>query len=78
MVDIKKLKIKSQNRKTLFFVNSTENLKKCAFLGPVNSISTFFFRFSEKYAILIDPSGHFVFYEIFCGSNFYNSFFPNS
>ena len=47
-----------------------KTLTKFNFLGPVTSILTFF-QFSQKCAIeYIDPSGHFVFYEIFFSSNF--------
>ena len=38
--------------------------RKLSFLGPMTSNAP----------IYIDPSGHFVFHDIYCGSNFYNSF----
>ena len=46
----------------------TTNGLKCMIWGPVNSVLTFL-QFSQK-CEFIDPSGHFVFYEIFCSSNF--------
>ena len=42
---------------------------KSTFLGPVTSILTFL-QFSQNAPDYIDPSGHFVFYENFCSSNF--------
>ena len=42
--------------------------KKLTYLGPVTSI-WIFLQFSQK-CDFIDPCGNFVFYEIFCSSNF--------
>ena len=61
------------------------------FCNPHNSPSTFpqiyffgscyfnltFLQFSQNAPDYIDPFGHFVFYEHFCSSNFYNSFFSS-
>ena len=63
--------MKSQNHKTLFLVNLSENL---CFLGPLTSILTFL-QLSQKYARLYRPFRSFCFLWIFCRSNFYNSFF---
>ena len=52
--------------KTSLLVNLSETFNNFTFLGPVTSISPFFVVFPEY----IDPSGHFIFYEFFCSSNF--------
>ena len=45
-------------------------------MNPLTSILTFL-QFTKNAPEYIDPSGHFVFYDIFCSSNSYNSFFFN-
>ena len=64
---VKKFKMKSQDRKTSFFlVNLTENFQKIYIFGSRD------LNFLKNVADYIHPSGHLVFYDIFCGSNFYN------
>ena len=61
--------------KCSFWLIYLKTSKKFTFLGPVTSIN--FLQFSQKCAKYIDPSSHFVFYDIFCSSNFKNSFFSS-
>ena len=69
-VKCKKLKMKSQKWKSLFLVNDYENVQNLCFFGPVTSTLTFcnYLNNSPEY---IEPSGHFVFQDFFCSSNFY-------
>ena len=59
----------TEMEKHRFWLIYLKTFKKLTFLGPVTSILTFcnFLKHAPEY---IDPSGHFVFYEIFCSSNF--------
>ena len=57
--------------KRRFWLHYLKTLKKFTFWGPVISILTLAV-FSEY----IGPSGHFVFYEIFCSSNFFGRTSP--
>ena len=66
----KKLKLKSQDPKKYFFFNVFISIKqKISFSVPVTSLLNFW-NFLQKAPVYIDPSGHFVFYEILCSSNF--------
>ena len=60
----KNLKMKSQERKTSFLVNLSENFPK------IWALLLQFCSFLKNAPDYIYPSGHFVLYEIFCCSNF--------
>ena len=58
-------KIKShRNGKTSFLVNYSNTFKIVLLGSPVTSVITFF-DLKKNAPVYIDPSGHFVFYEIF-------------
>jgi hypothetical protein len=56
-------------KKRRFWLIYLEKVHKSTFWGPVTSILTFL-QFLKNAPDYINPSGHFVFYEFFCSSNF--------
>ena len=58
--------------KSQVWKNYSKYVLKMCFFGSCDFFNFFFSKNPPDY---IDPSGHFVFYEILCRSNFYNSFF---
>ena len=70
----KKLNMKSQERKIVVFDKLLWKRSKMCFLGSCDFNFYLFCNFLKNAPDYIDPSGHFVLYEHFCSSNFYNSF----
>ena len=62
--------------KSRFWLIYLKTFKKFSFLGRVSSILTFL-KFSQKCAEYIDPSGHFVFFDIFVAQTSRTSFFSS-
>ena len=62
---------------TSFMVNLSENFPKIYFFGSCYFNFNYFCSFLKNAPDFIDPSGNFVFHEIFCSTNFENSFFSS-